>query len=234
MLGLVDDLIGVTKAGFQAQQLNAVLNVKSAEKQLQFGVTKCKSMLVSKNMENVPNNNLMVDNWKVKYVDNPNTGSYEMVETYEGMECIGQTEKQKYLGFFLSSCGDNMVNIKEMKNKSIWLIRKIFTKLNDLNLKKYYFECAIVFLNVMLRSSILYACETYYNLKGSEVRQMERIEESYLRQMFKTSKDCPITQLYLESGHIPARFEITKIRLLFLQYILQDLIVAYTNFSIFK
>ena len=32
MLGLVADLIGVTKAGFQSQHLNAVLNVKSAEK----------------------------------------------------------------------------------------------------------------------------------------------------------------------------------------------------------
>ena len=145
-------------------------------------------MLISKDRENVPNNNLMVDNWKVNYVDNPSTGSYEMVETYEGMECIGKTEKQKYLGFFLSSFGDNMVNIKEMKNKSIWLMRKIFTKLNDLNLKNYYFECAVIFLNVMLRSSILYACETYYNLKESEVRQLERIEESYLRQMFKTLK----------------------------------------------
>ena len=222
MLGLVDDLIGVTKAGFQAQQMNAVLNVKSAEKQLQLGVTKCKSMLISKDRVNVPNNDLMVDCWKVKYKDNPSTGSYEMVETYEGMECIGKTEKQKYLGFFLSSFGDNMVNIKEMKNKSIWLMRKIFTKLNDLNLKNYYFECAVIFLNVMLRSSILYACETYYNLKESEVRQLERIEESYLRQMFKTLKSCPITQLYLESGHIPARFEIKRIRLLFLQYILQE------------
>ena len=37
-----------------------------------------------------------------------------------------------------------MVNIKEMKNKSIWLTRKIFNKLNDPNLKKYFFECAIV------------------------------------------------------------------------------------------
>ena len=85
MLGLVDDLIGVTKAGFQAQQMNAVLNVKSAEKQLQLGVTKCKSMLISKDRVNVPNNDLMVDCWKVKYKDNPSTGSYEMVETYEGM-----------------------------------------------------------------------------------------------------------------------------------------------------
>ena len=51
---------------------------------------------------------------------------------------------------------------------------------------------------------------------------LERIEESFLRQMFKTTKGCPISQLHLESGQAPARFEIKKIRLLFLQYILQE------------
>jgi hypothetical protein len=179
-------------------------------------------MFVSKNVSTVPNNNLMVDSWKVKYVDNPSTASSEGIETYGGLELMNKTEKQKYLGFVLSNKGDNMDNIKEMKSKSVWIIRKIFTRLNGLNLKKYYFECAIVFLNVMLRSSILYACETYYNLKESEVRQLERLEERFLRQMFRTSKGCPISQLYLESGHIPARFEVKKIRLLFLQYILQE------------
>ena len=38
LLGLVDDMIGVTEAGFKAQQLNAVLNVTTAEKKLQFGI----------------------------------------------------------------------------------------------------------------------------------------------------------------------------------------------------
>ena len=74
----------------------------------------------------------------------------------------------------------------------------------------------------MLRSSILYACETYYNLKETEVRQIERIEECFLRKILKTTKGCPITQMYLETGHVPARFEIKKIRLLFLQYILKE------------
>ena len=222
MLGLVDDMIGVTDAGYKAQQMNAILNVKTAEKRLQFGITKCKSMLVSKNGPTVPHNVMMVDSWKVRHVDKPTTGSNELVETYEGMEVIKKTDKQKYLGFILSSRGDNMANINEMKNKSIWIKRKIFSKLRDLNLQKYYFECAIIFLNVMLRSSILYGCETYYNLKETEIRQLERIEESFLRKMFGTNKGCPITQLYLESGHAPARFEIKKTRLLFLQYILQE------------
>ena len=115
-----------------------------------------------------------------------------------------------------------MVNISGMKNKSIWIIRKIFTRLESLNLKKYYFECALIFLNVMLRSSILYACETYYNLKETDMRQIERIEEGFMRQLFKTPKGCPIAQLYLEASYIPARFAIFQTRLLYLKYILHE------------
>ena len=36
MLGLVDDLIGVTPAGYKAQQMNAMHNVKTAEKRIKF------------------------------------------------------------------------------------------------------------------------------------------------------------------------------------------------------
>jgi hypothetical protein len=80
----------------------------------------------------------------------------------------------------------------------------------------------MILLNVILRPNILYACEVYYNLKESEIRQIERIEENYLRKVLNTTKGCPIVQLYLEMGHTPARLEIQKNRLLFLQYILQQ------------
>ena len=32
--GLVDDILGITEAGFKAQQLNAFINIKTAEKTL--------------------------------------------------------------------------------------------------------------------------------------------------------------------------------------------------------
>ena len=73
-----------------------------------------------------------------------------------------------------------------------------------------------------LRSTILYASETYCNLKESEIRILERIEECFLRKLFKTTKACPISKLYLEAGHQPARFEIMKRRLLFLKNILNE------------
>ena len=103
-----------------------------------------------------------------------------------------------------------MINIQNLKNKSIGIIRKLFTKLESLQLRKYYFECGIIFLKAILRPSILYASETYYCLSEHQIRQIERIEEQFLRKLFKTSKGCPISQLYLESGHIPARFQIFK------------------------
>ena len=112
-----------------------------------------------------------------------------------------KTEEQKYLGFILSNKGVNMKHITEMKNESVWITDKIFNWLPSLNLKKYFFECAMIFLNVILRSSILYAYETYYKIKETEMRALERIEEYFLRRLFKTTKGCPISQLYLEAGH---------------------------------
>ena len=45
---------------------------------------KCKSMLISKNSENVINNDFQVDNWKVDYVDNKTTGVADLTEYYDG------------------------------------------------------------------------------------------------------------------------------------------------------
>ena len=221
-LGLVDDIAGITEAGYKAQQLNTLINLKTAEKSLQFGVDKCKSMLICKDDHSVIDSDLLVDSWEVQYVDNPSTGKLTLSESFKGLTRVGKTKNQTYLGFVISSTGNNMANIDVIKKKSIGVIRKIFNRLNSLNLQKYYFECAMILLNAMLRPSILYAAETYYNLKESEVRQIERIEENFLRKVLKTSKGCPIVQLYLELGHTPARLEIQKMRVLFFQYILQE------------
>ena len=135
---------------------------------------------------------------------------------------IENTEEQRYLGFIISSIGDNMPNIKQMKNKSIGITKQIFNRLESLHLQKYYFECGLIFMNCMLRSSILYAADTYYDLKENELRAIERIEEVFLRKLLKTTKGCPIAQIYLSVGQIPARFEIIKMRLVFMKYILEQ------------
>ena len=121
VLAMVDDMIAVTNAGYRAQQMNVVMNVKSAEKRLQFGVSKCKSMLIGKNSEQAINNPIFVDKWKVEY-QKVNQNEDKLVETFEGDIEMEKTEQQKYLGFILSSKGDNMKNIREMQNKSVWIL----------------------------------------------------------------------------------------------------------------
>ena len=123
---MLDAMIGVTEVGFKAQQMNALINMKTADKGLQFGVKKCKSMLVGKDTENALNSDLTVDKWKSTYKDDPVTGGEVVEDTYEGQVSIEQTNEQKYLGFVLSNKGDNMANINSMKKKSKGIIRRIF------------------------------------------------------------------------------------------------------------
>ena len=110
ILAMVDDMIGVTKPGYKAQQMNVIINEKTAEKKLQFGENKCKIMVIG-DLEGIVNNKLLVDKWKIEHTDEE---AEDLLETYVGKTIIEETEKQKYLGFFLSNKGDNMINIKEM------------------------------------------------------------------------------------------------------------------------
>ena len=113
-----------------------------------------------------------------------------------------------------------MANSNAVKKKSFGVINKIINKRKILNLQEYYFESSLILMNSIFRGSILYASYMYYNHKANELRQIERIEESYLRKILMTKKGCPITQLYLEVGQIPACFVIPKMRCLYLGNIL--------------
>ena len=59
ILGMVDDLIGIAEAGYKTHLLNVFINVKTADKDFQFGAEKCKTMTVSKKKTIlIPNNRI--------------------------------------------------------------------------------------------------------------------------------------------------------------------------------
>ena len=68
LLGQVDDLLGVAEQGYKAEQLNGFVNVKTSDKELQFGIEKCNFMVVSKKKnQRYIQLNLCVDSWKLKH-----------------------------------------------------------------------------------------------------------------------------------------------------------------------
>ena len=70
-------------------------------------------------------------------------------------------------------------------------------------------QCGLIFFNSH------FAIETYYNLTEKELKNMERIEEDCLRQLVDMQVSCSIHLLYLETGQVPARFLIQKMKLSF-------------------
>ena len=215
VLGMIDDLAGVSESGVKAVQLNSFLNVKTAEKCLQFGIDKCKTLNISHKSAKSSASELYIDHWSVKH-----DKEGHLREQFKGKEKIENVSDQKYLGFTISEDGSNKKNIEAKQKRSIGIIKVIQFLVQGLG--KYTLECGMIHLNSLLRSSISFAAKTMYNIKESDFRQLKQIEEDLIRKFFKTGRGCPIFQLYLESGHLPARFYIKQTKLVFYHYILNQ------------
>ena len=150
LLGQVDDLIGVAEAGYKSSQLNSYVNVKTADKDLQFGTDKCKVMLISKmNIQDFHKPKLTVDAWD----HGRHETNGEMIEEYKGKVDIEEEDKLMYLGYMLSKRGDNMENINHKRNKCIGTEKQILKLIKPLG--AYTFYCALIYLKSLIRNSIL-------------------------------------------------------------------------------
>ena len=212
-LGQVDDVIGVTEAGHKAQELNATINIRSAFKRLQFNADKCKTLIVGKNIQSFEKSALSVDSWKCEYVRK----GEEIVlhEYYQGKIYMEAVNKHKYLGHYISNSANNLAHLFETKKKYIGLKHKIMNTLKDLKCGRYYFEVGILFLETILRPSLLYSLETCFNLTEKELRYIEKWDEDFMIELVNSLRSCPRIQLYLEFSVIPARFRIMKSRVMY-------------------
>ena len=156
---------------------------------------------------------LNVDAWQLSHEPNGN-----MTEEYIGKVKIENDESLVYLGHVLSQKGGNMKNILHKKNRSIGT-QKLIPKLIK-HLGPYTFEAAIIYIKSLLRTSILYGAETMFNVTEKELRTLETTEESVLQTVFQTKRSCSRHLLYLESGMIPARYQVHRQMINFLQYLL--------------
>ena len=63
ILGMIDDVAGISESGVKSKELNAFINVKSAEKKLQFGPDKCNILTIAHKNVKVVENSLYIDYW---------------------------------------------------------------------------------------------------------------------------------------------------------------------------
>ena len=166
LLGQVDDLLGASIVGHKAEQLNGFVNVKTAEKDLQFGSDKCNYMIVSKvKFEASFISELFVDSWQQKHTEE---GVLE--EDFVGKVKMKETDSLLYLGYMLSPTGSNLPNINHKKHKSIGTQNQIPKLIKPLG--PYRFESTFIYIQSLLRSTILYGSETMNNVKEFEWREL--------------------------------------------------------------
>ena len=80
---MIDDLAGVSESGVKTVQLNSFINVKTAEKCLQFGLDKCKTLRISHENAKCVVSELYIDHWSVKH-----DREGHLIEQFEGKEKI--------------------------------------------------------------------------------------------------------------------------------------------------
>ena len=149
----MDNNLTVSETGHKTEQINIFINENSAEENLQFNPIKCKYLIIGRKKENVVKHTLEVDSWNVEYDKEDN-----LVETEGKKTAMIQVSEMNY-----PESASNVPNILDKQKKANGTRRNITNMIRDL--QTYTIQNGIIYLNSLLRSSVLYAGETYYNLR---------------------------------------------------------------------
>ena len=222
LLGMMDDVLLISETGYKTAKLNAFINSKTSIKRLQFGPEKCHVIYIGKDIPKHKKPDLYVDGWKLKVVEDKETGQKEDAEDFDGERDILESDNEKYLGQIISKDGSNTKNVENKTNKGKGMVDKIENILENNPGGNFHFEIALILRNACLISSLISGSESWYDMKEADYRRLERCDENLLSKILKCSTQVPCEVRYLELGILPIRYIIMLRRISYLQEILKQ------------
>ena len=183
-LGMVDDLLAVSKCGHQSVTLNTFLTTQCELKKLRFhvpdekGKSKCHQMHIGKSSVICPD--LKIHGHKMEKV-----------------------LSDKYLGDILSYNGSNSSNLKDRIGKGIGKINEIVSILDTISFGHQYFRILILLREAMFINSILTNVDIWYGVKETEISELEDLDRNLLRRAFQCPMTTPKEACHLELGLLP-------------------------------
>ena len=94
--------------------------------------------------------------------------------------------------------------------------------IHDICFGKYHYEVAILLRNAVLTNFLLTNSEAWHNLTESDLRSLEKVDESLLCKILETPISTPREILYLELEVMPIGFIIQSRKLIILKYIVSE------------
>ena len=175
---------------------NAILNAFTEGKKLQYSVDKCKKIHIGKT------NNICPD-----------------LKVHENT--MKSSDKEKYLGDFISSSGKIRENIMSRREKGFGIVSDILSIISEIPLGKYKVHAGLKLRQAMLINGFLHNSEAWSDINMEEIEMLEDVDELLLRNIFNAHSKTPLEFLHLESGTKPIRFIIASRRLNYLYTILK-------------
>ena len=177
----MDDVMGVSKCGIRALELNTFITSQIEMKRLNFNVgnstkkSKCKNLHVGK---------LITDCCKLEARDRP----------------LEQVSEVDYLGDIITSDAKNNKNVKNRVSKGMGIIADIFNILETICFGPNYFEIALLLREALLINGTIYNSAVWYNLTSKDIRDIEQIDKIFFSRLFSTPKTTPFEAYFLECG----------------------------------
>ena len=200
IFAMCDDLNGVAKCGLESVALNSFITTQIELKRLRFhvpdknGKSKCHKIHVGRNHDSCP---------VLKVHDTV-------------MEAVTH---DTYLGDIVSADGRNTLNVKKRIGKGLGIITQIVNLLEFVSLGEFFFEIFILLRESIFINGILTNSEIWYSITREEIKEMENLDMTLMRKIFKVPYSTPSEAYYLELGILSLETIIKKRRIMYYHYL---------------
>ena len=172
---MIDDLLCMSECGIKSVENNSFINAIFEMKNLRLNQIKCHNIHVGKKEENC-------------------------VTLKAHDDILLNVDSDKYVGDIISKDGKNKKNIKSRIGKGIGAISNIMNILKGVSLGQYFFEIALLLRESIFQSAVLLNSETWVNVTKTDVDELEKIDETFLKRLLEAPAKTPSPALYLELG----------------------------------
>ena len=142
-------------------------------------------------------------------------------EIFVNKKPIKYSEKEKYLGDYLTKFANPMATMGDRRQKGEGILSNIRAILEDVPLGKRRLETGLTLREAWFLNETLYNSEVWCSYKETNLKVLEVLDRKILRSIVGTHSKVPWKVLYLETSVLPISSVITARRLLNLQTILK-------------
>ena len=131
------------------------------------------------------------------------------------------SEKEKYLGDFITKEGNSNETIKERIKRGYGILAQIRALMSEVPLGKRRVEIGLALRDAWFLNGCLFNCEVWGNYKQQNIHDLEKIDHMILRSITGIQAKAPTEFAYMETASQTVTNVISVRRMTYLQVILK-------------